>query len=355
MILRWELWESSSNAAFLLVHPALVCTGSQRASLPCSECGLTSVRGISCIWNSQGHISISHTHSNRKHYDFCIIHLESLATWVSFCPLIHCCSFLCPKLYPISTGHFWCPCNWNASIVFSDLFNIHFPHFKITRHDCKHMSRFLSAQTKRKTKRHWVGNHELPLKAWPWYDHTELQLTADQERHFACYSTTTPYIYTSFLGWPCAVEPGAILPHEERNMQLLSHYIRVQNQCEGVVLYYSITNSMQRGPEKTVPVHLHSFTTSAQNQEVFSYSLLVSCNISSLLNIFCPRIMFFHFVVQTTWSNAKDILEKFWWFFPRVFIEARCLYTDRQTACLMIISDYIAWFAIFLCRLPDCF
>lgn len=273
--------------------------------------------------------------------DFCIIHLESPATWVSFCLLILCCSFLCPKLYPISTGHFWCPWNWNASTVFSDLFNIHFPLFKITRHDCKHVSRFLSAQTNRENKRHWVGNHELPLKAWPWRDHTELQLTDAQERYFACYSTTAPYIYTDVLGWPCVAEPEVILPHEERNMHLLTLYIRVQNQWEGVTLYYSIT-AMQRGPEKTVPAYLHSFTTSAQNQEVFSYSLLVSCNINSLLNIFCPRIMFIHFVVQTTWPNAKDIIEKFSWCFPRVLIEARCLYIDNQTACLMTISDYIA-------------
>lgn len=108
-----------------------------------------------------------------------------------------------------------------------------------------------------------------------------------------------------------------------------------------VRVYYSIT-AMQRGPEKTVPAYLHSFTTSAQNQVVFSYSLLVSCNINSLLNIFCPRIMFIHFVVQTTWPNAKDIIEKFSWCFPRVLIEARCLYIDNKTACLMIISDYIA-------------
>lgn len=130
----------------------------------------------------------------------------------------------------------------------------------------------------------------------------------------------------------------------------------VQNQCEGVALYYStmaMVGQHAERPEKTVPVHLHSFTTPAQNQEVFSYSLLVSCNINSLLNTFCPRIIF-HFVVQTTWSNAKDILEKFWWCFPRVLMEARCLYIDHQTACLMIISDYIALFAILLCRLPDC-
>lgn len=122
MIQNWESCKPALGKFTLYCSPS--CTYSpgpywevcllnepECTSLPCWGCGLTSVWGTNCIWNSQGHISISHECSNTKSYDFSITHLENLATWVSFCRLILCCSFYCPKL---STGHIWCPCNWKC-------------------------------------------------------------------------------------------------------------------------------------------------------------------------------------------------------------------------------------------------
>lgn len=128
---------------------------------------------------------------------------------------------------------------------------VHFPHFKITRHDYKHVSRFSLCKLRRKDTEWKIMSCHQKLD----HDATTLSCnsSAARERYFATLLQCLIILYK--CAWPRLAEAEVIRPHEERHRQDLSSGISFK--CDVKVLLcitpsWPWWDSMQWQPEKII-------------------------------------------------------------------------------------------------------